>query len=140
MAASMMVLGMEARFAFESARVRRGLYFGSAPHTREREMLAIAMASKRKRKGTGGTVEGHTLSSTADLFAHHLTLLALCLVIPGLVMFNSGPFVVTGQEPGRCPKTTIRIADSSPTRWSQNPAELKRHDWCYINQLAVAMN
>jgi hypothetical protein len=40
--------------------------------------------------------EGHTLCGTGNLFAHHLALSALGLVIPGLVMLDRGPFVVTG--------------------------------------------
>lgn len=42
MAASITVLGIEARFAFESARVKRGLNFGSEPHTKSR--LRVSMA------------------------------------------------------------------------------------------------
>lgn len=37
-----------------------------------------------------------TLCSTRDLFAHHGSFFALGLVIPGLVMLDGGPFVVTG--------------------------------------------
>lgn len=40
----------------------------------------------------------HTLCCTGNLLAHHLALPALCFIVPGLVMLDCGPFVVTGED------------------------------------------
>jgi hypothetical protein len=82
---------MDARFALERARVSRGLYFGSAPHTEGKADVSGLLGY--------GVVPARTLCSAADFLAHHLPLFALSLVLFGLVMLDCGPFIMTG-EPG----------------------------------------